>query len=222
VSADIVADTACPECGVGKHQNCDGESWDKKTDGPAVCPCCHSGHTVVRLDDHTTSEIRALPHPHKKPQTWRVEARTHGQHAWQMYVDRLDREVALQTAEVIQPLHPTWELRVVDEATAEAVHLGRDGKPLQIAPRPWTPDEDLPSGGKRITVKRVCDGCGKPIGDVTEAELDRTVAGLPLLSVRGECPNCMPARIDTRTEEEVQADRLADRYEASLERGRDL
>lgn len=29
----------CPECGAGKHVNCDSTSWDFDTDRPTVCPC---------------------------------------------------------------------------------------------------------------------------------------------------------------------------------------
>jgi hypothetical protein len=34
----------CPECTQGKHDNCDGASWDDETDGPAVCPCWEVDH----------------------------------------------------------------------------------------------------------------------------------------------------------------------------------
>jgi hypothetical protein len=55
-----------------------------------------------------------------------------------------------------------------------------------------TPDVDLPGGGKRITVKRACNGCGDLIGDVTEEEIERAIAGLPIEDVRGECDRCAP------------------------------
>jgi hypothetical protein len=29
----------CPECGAGKHRNCDGTSWDNFMDAPDACPC---------------------------------------------------------------------------------------------------------------------------------------------------------------------------------------
>lgn len=58
--------------------------------------------------------------------------------------------------------------------------------------RPWTPDETLPSGSRRIHVRRACNGCGALIGDITEAELDAAVEGGALPDVRGECPVCTP------------------------------
>ena len=33
----------CPECGAGKHRNCDGSTWDYQRDEPGVCPCTCSG-----------------------------------------------------------------------------------------------------------------------------------------------------------------------------------
>ena len=90
---------------------------------------------LYRLVDDATGEvvheIRALPHPHPKPDTWQVEALIYGEaRSWSVYVDRLDRSVALETAEVIQRIHPWWTLRLQDTSTGEVVHLGRDGKPL--------------------------------------------------------------------------------------------
>ena len=43
-----------------------------------------------------------------------------------------------------------------------------------------------------ITVKRACNGCSQYLGDVTDAEINRAVAGLPLLDVRAECAHCAP------------------------------
>jgi hypothetical protein len=43
-----------------------------------------------------------------------------------------------------------------------------------------------------MTVQRVCNGCGRDIGDVTSAEIDAAIAGLPLSDVRHECPWCAP------------------------------
>ena len=61
--------------------------------------------------------------------------------------------------------------------------------------RPWTPDEDLPGGGKRITAKRVCNGCGDLVGDVTDDEIDRAISGLPLDDVTDECLHCLRAQV---------------------------
>lgn len=56
--------------------------------------------------------------------------------------------------------------------------------------RPYTLDVELPDGGKRITVKRACNGCGLLLGDVSEAEMERAIDGLPPEDVRHECPMC--------------------------------
>lgn len=55
-----------------------------------------------------------------------------------------------------------------------------------------TPDVELPGGGKQITVKRACNGCGELIGDVTEEEIERAIARLPIEDVRAECERCAP------------------------------
>lgn len=33
----------CPECRAGKHENCNGASWDPVKDSPIDCPCRHKG-----------------------------------------------------------------------------------------------------------------------------------------------------------------------------------
>lgn len=58
--------------------------------------------------------------------------------------------------------------------------------------RQWTPDEKLPTGGTRVYVKRACNRCGTLIGDVTDAEIERGVAGRTLDDVAAECPRCTP------------------------------
>jgi hypothetical protein len=65
-----------------------------------------------------------------------------------------------------------------------------------LPPRTNTPDHDwLDDDGHRrttITLKRSCNGCGQGLGDATDAEVDRAIAGQPEQDVRGECPNCAP------------------------------
>ena len=34
----------CPECTAGKHDNCDGRTWDTVTDDYTPCPCAGRGH----------------------------------------------------------------------------------------------------------------------------------------------------------------------------------
>ena len=58
--------------------------------------------------------------------------------------------------------------------------------------RPVTPDVELPDGGKRIHVKRSCNGCGESLGDVTDEEIECAVSGHALPDVRSECPRCAP------------------------------
>ena len=66
----------------------------------------------------------------------------------------------------------------------------------RFVPRTNTPDVVTvdADGFKRttFTVKRACNGCGQYLGDVTDAEINRAVAGLPLLDVRAECAHCAP------------------------------
>jgi hypothetical protein len=59
--------------------------------------------------------------------------------------------------------------------------------------RPWTLDEKTTTG-TRGTVKRACNGCGELLGDVTEAEMERAIAGMIAEDVRDECPRCRPER----------------------------
>lgn len=40
---------ACPECEQGKHDNCDGTSWDTDRDREAECPCSQSHPVTVTL-----------------------------------------------------------------------------------------------------------------------------------------------------------------------------
>lgn len=55
------------------------------------------------------------------------------------------------------------------------------------AERPYTPTRVLDNGSTRITVKRTCERCHRPIGDATEQELEASIAGHPLPSVVDEC-----------------------------------
>lgn len=74
-------------------------------------------------------------------------------------------------------------------------HSPRDGeRPNNVSPlRHWTPDRASASGGTTITVKRACNGCGALLGDVTEREVERAIAGQPIEDVRAECPTCRPS-----------------------------
>ncbi len=53
--------------------------------------------------------------------------------------------------------------------------------------RPNTPPTTTATGGRRITVKRHCDRCGREVGDATADELDAATAGAPLPDVTEEC-----------------------------------
>jgi len=39
LAARVSADFSCPECKAGKHDNCDGTTWNDYNDAPATCPC---------------------------------------------------------------------------------------------------------------------------------------------------------------------------------------
>lgn len=58
------------------------------------------------------------------------------------------------------------------------------------AGRTWTPTIRLSATSRLGTTKRHCNGCGEPIGDVTDDEIADAIAGLPLADVRSECLNC--------------------------------
>ena len=62
--------------------------------------------------------------------------------------------------------------------------------------RTHTPDRvTVTADGRKTTtfkVKRARNGCGQYLGDVTEAEMERAVAGLPALDVRADCAHCAP------------------------------
>lgn len=57
-------------------------------------------------------------------------------------------------------------------------------------PRVWTDDDGREH--RTMTVQRCCNGCGREIGDVTEAEIEAAITGAPLSDVRDECPWCAP------------------------------
>lgn len=62
----------------------------------------------------------------------------------------------------------------------------------QSPARTHTPDRVHGDGSRTMTVKRACNGCATLLGDITEAEMDRAVAGLPALDFRAECAHCRP------------------------------
>jgi len=59
--------------------------------------------------------------------------------------------------------------------------------------RPNTPDKALPGGGRRIAVKRCCNGCGRTLGDITNEEMVAAISGSGLPDVRAEC-GCVSER----------------------------
>ncbi len=42
----MAPDLSCPECRAGKHDNCDGTSWDWDADQGVVCPCWADNHST--------------------------------------------------------------------------------------------------------------------------------------------------------------------------------
>ena len=55
-----------------------------------------------------------------------------------------------------------------------------------MSERTWTLDT-VDGGHRTIRVKRCCENCHRPVGDVTDAEMDAAVVGTPLPSVVDEC-----------------------------------
>jgi hypothetical protein len=91
-----------------------------------------------------------------------------------------------EAADVVEKFAARAKARVVAAVQA----AGTWGEIADIVhrflPRPWTDDRVTATGSRRITVKRVCDGCGHDIGDVTKAELACVMAGHELPSVVDE------------------------------------
>lgn len=60
--------------------------------------------------------------------------------------------------------------------------------------RTHTPPQTLtrPDGSTSTQhrVQRVCNGCGRGVGDVTDEEMAVVMEGRPLPDVRDECPWC--------------------------------
>jgi hypothetical protein len=52
--------------------------------------------------------------------------------------------------------------------------------------RPWTPDR-VTETGTWVTVKRACSGCGRLLGDITDAEMNAAVEDDPLPDTTAEC-----------------------------------
>lgn len=50
-----------------------------------------------------------------------------------------------------------------------------------------TPIEDLGNGRTRVTVKRICNGCVRSLGDALDSELDAAINHQPMPDVRHEC-----------------------------------
>lgn len=65
---------------------------------------------------------------------------------------------------------------------------------MSVSARMHSPDrKKLTADGRTVTtvtMKRHCNGCNATVGDVTDAEVERAIAGLPLVDVRAECLNC--------------------------------
>lgn len=64
--------------------------------------------------------------------------------------------------------------------------------------RPSTSDRKNGDGSTTITMQRACNGCGALLGDVTDDEMARVIAGLPMPDVRRECPACAPTAPEPR------------------------
>lgn len=66
--------------------------------------------------------------------------------------------------------------------------------PMCMRTRPWTPNERITrEDGTQVTsmhIKRVCNGCGAQLGDMTDNEMAAAMGGRRLPDVRDECPFC--------------------------------
>lgn len=90
------------------------------------------------------------------------------------------------------PAAPRSERAPHDAPEAATRAAGAQDEAATAHGRPWTPDRRNDNGSTTITVKRCCNGCGTKLGDVTDREVNRAVAGLPLEDVRRECAHCRP------------------------------
>ncbi len=61
---------------------------------------------------------------------------------------------------------------------------------------PLADEADSKRGARTITLQRCCNGCGRELRDVTDAEIDAAIEGRRLPDVRHECPDCAPALAD--------------------------
>lgn len=68
----------------------------------------------------------------------------------------------------------------------------------QAVKRKNTPIEDLGNGRTRVTVKRICNGCGRSLGDALDSELDAAINHQPMPDVRDEC-TCLQVDDSTRS-----------------------
>lgn len=99
------------------------------------------------------------------------------------------------TLDEVTPYQQQDGTRTIRVSSGTMVQTFDANDPVTIrvpATRPSTPPFDLPEGGKRITVQRCCNGCGRPLGDANDAEMDAAIAGASLPDVRSEC-GCAPA-----------------------------
>jgi hypothetical protein len=57
--------------------------------------------------------------------------------------------------------------------------------------RVWTPDQILPDRSVQLASKRICDGCGSMLGDLTDPELVAVWHNRRQKSVRSQCAHCL-------------------------------
>lgn len=79
------------------------------------------------------------------------------------------------------------EMRRADGAEYTVLRRTVTVSEWQETTRQWTPDRRNPDGSTTVTVKRCCNGCGRPLGDVTDREVNAGIAGIRLPDVRDEC-----------------------------------
>lgn len=78
--------------------------------------------------------------------------------------------------------------------------------------RPWTDPVSNEGGGHTFVVKRCCDLCERPVGDVSSTEAEALIEGHPLPAASLDCPWCTPSTRPVAQErtEQMITERLPD------------
>jgi len=99
-----------------------------------------------------------------------------------------DYEAIYNEASRVSAVGHDFDAGIAAVVAAARADLMEELGAVEAAPatRPNTPDVKT-EFGKRITVKRCCNGCNRELGDATDAELDAAITGARLPDTRDEC-----------------------------------